>query len=235
MLTPLGRASSSRTDSKKSLCPTSDPTLAGESSFDLLPTIDVVVENFSPGVMARLGLGYDDLKAANPAVIMASISGFKAGHQRAAELRLCDPGAWRVMHMTGDLMDHQRLLASDLPTPTQASTPLPVSATRRCSGERTGEGTHLDVSMLDAVFHMHEYGVQGPSITKGEWQPMRAGRHYQALSPGGTFKAPGGWVVIFCAQAQVAKFFAAITGQPELINDDRFATNPGRLEHRELP
>ncbi len=220
---------------KKSLCLDIGTAEGRAIIFELLPTIDIVVENFSPGVMARLGLAYDDLKAVNDKIIMASVSGFGQDGP-LSELPSYDfvtQAYGGVMHMTGD-PDGPPTFAgfglADTNAGVHAFAGLGYALLNR---EKTGQGTHLDVSMLDAVFHMHEYGVQGPSITKGEWQPMRAGRHYQPLSPGGTFKAPDGWVVIFCAQAQIAKLFKAM-GQPELLEDQRFATNSGRLEHREL-
>ncbi|MDH4147741.1 MAG: CoA transferase, partial [Acidimicrobiia bacterium] len=61
---------------------------------------------------------------------------------------------------------------------------------------------------------------------------MRQGRHYQPLSPAGSFKAPQGWIVILCTQGQVDGLWRAM-GRPELGTDARFATNQGRIEHRD--
>jgi CoA:oxalate CoA-transferase len=61
---------------------------------------------------------------------------------------------------------------------------------------------------------------------------MRQGRHYQPLSPAGTFKAPQGWIVILCTQNQVDYLWAAM-GRPELADDPRFKNNQGRLDHRD--
>ena len=57
--------------------------------------------------------------------------------------------------------------------------------------------------MVDALFHMQENAVHAASMTDGEFVPMRQGRHYQPLSPAGTFKAPQGWIVILCTQGQI--------------------------------
>ena len=69
-------------------------------------------------------------------------------------------------------------------------------------------------------------------MTEGEFVPMRQGRHYQPLAPAGTFKAPQGWIVILCTQGQIGYLFDAI-GRPELLDDPRFASNQGRLDHRD--
>ena len=98
--------------------------------------------------------------------------------------------------------------------------------------DRTGEGSHIDVSMVDALFHMHENNVQATSITDGEYEPMRAGRHYGPVAPAGSFEGPDGWIVLLCGVNQIANLWDAL-GQPELADDPRFATNDTRIEHRD--
>ncbi|MDP6299457.1 MAG: CoA transferase, partial [Acidimicrobiales bacterium] len=65
----------------------------------------------------------------------------------------------------------------------------------------------------------------------GEYIPMRQGTEFQMLSPAGSFHGPEGWIVILCAEAQIANLYEAM-GYPELANDERFKGNPARLENR---
>ena len=98
--------------------------------------------------------------------------------------------------------------------------------------DRTGEGSHIYVSMVDALFHMHENNVQATSITSGEYEPMRAGRHYGPVAPAGSFKGPDGWIVLLCGVNQIKNLWEAL-GSPELADDPRFTTNDTRIEHRD--
>ncbi|MAE94210.1 MAG: CoA transferase [Deltaproteobacteria bacterium] len=199
----------------------------------LVAHVDVVVENFSPGVMARRGLGYDDLRAVNPRVVMVSVSGFGqdgplAGHQ---SFELIAQGYGGMMHMTGEPdgpPTFAGLAVGDTNAGVHAFAAIGYALLRR---ERTGLGMHVDVSMLDALFQMQEMAVQAPSLTGGEWQTTRYGGHYEPLSPAGRFKGPEGWIVLLCAHNQIGNLFEAM-GRPELASDERFRNNNERIRHR---
>lgn len=218
---------------KRSICVDLTRPEGVEIVKELVPMVDIVVENYSAGVMARRGLSYDDLAAINPRVIMASISGFgqtgPLAHKTAFDyIAQAYSG---IMHVTGD--------PNGPPTPTgfalgdnnagfHAFAGLGYALYRR---DRTGRGCHLDVSMVEALFHMHEEAVVGPSIDP-EYKAERRGRHYGSLAPAAPFKAPDGWIVILCTQGQIATLWDAMD-RPEFNDDPRFATHRARLEHRE--
>ncbi len=218
---------------KRSLCLDLRHPEAQQVIHRLIPTIDVVVENFTPGVLARHGLGYDDLAAINPGVIMASVSGF--GQEGSYRHRSCfdfiAQGYAGVMHMTGE-PDGPPYFAGigsgDVTAGVHAFAGVGYALYQR---DRTGRGTHIDVSMVDALFHMQEHAVGAASMTGGEFQPNRQGRHYQPVSPAGTFKAPEGWIVIICMPNQIDGLWAAM-GEPALARDPRFATAEGRQANR---
>ena len=97
--------------------------------------------------------------------------------------------------------------------------------------ERTGQGCHIDASMVDSLVHMHETAVYAPSIDES-YVPMRSGRHYQPSSPGAAFRGPEGWIVVFVTQGQIDGLWRAL-GRPELGDDERFRNNDGRLANRD--
>ena len=199
----------------------------------LIATADIVVENFSPGVMDRKGLSYDELSKDHPELIMVSISGFgQTGPLSSRPAFDFIAQAYSgIMHMTGE-PDGPPLFVgiglADVNVGVHAFAALGHALFRR---ERTGRGTHLDISMVDSLVHMHETAIYAPSITDGQYEPMRQGRFYQPAQPGGVYQGPQGWIVIFCTQGQLAGLWDAM-GQPSLSDDARFATNDARLEHR---
>jgi crotonobetainyl-CoA:carnitine CoA-transferase CaiB-like acyl-CoA transferase len=200
----------------------------------LVPHVDVVVENYSHGVMSRRGLDWEALSAVNPRLIMASVSGFgQTGPLRhKTSFDFIAQAYAGIMHMTGDpdgAPTFVGLGVGDTNAGFHAFAGIGYALYRR---DRTGKGAHIDVSMVDALFHMHETAVHAASMTNGEFVPMRQGRHYQPLSPAGTFKAPQGWIVILCTQNQVDYLWAAM-GRPDLADDPRFRNNQGRLDHRD--
>lgn len=218
---------------KRSLCVDLRAPEAIDLLHDLVRRVDVVVENSTPGVMARKGLGYDDLAAVNPAIIMASISGFGQTGP-LAERRSFDfiaQAMTGMMHMTGEPDGPPYFVGvglADTNAGVHAFASIGYALLRR---HRTGRGTHIDIAMTDAMFHMHEFAVQASSITGDRSLPLRQGRHYQPASPAGSFRGPEGWIVVLCTQDQVKSLWGAM-GRPGLADDPRFATNAARVANR---
>lgn len=201
---------------------------------ELVRHVDVVVENATPGVMERKGLGYQDLKEVNPGIVMASISGFGqyGPYRDRKSFDFIAQAMTGLMHMTGEPDGPPFFVGvgiADVSSGVHAFAGIGYALLRR---DRTGKGAHVDVAMTDAMFHMHEFAVQASSITGDRSLPMRAGLHYQPAAPAGTFRAPGGWLVILCTDQQVHYLWDAM-GRPDLALDPRFATNADRLAHRD--
>ncbi|MDH4147809.1 MAG: CoA transferase [Acidimicrobiia bacterium] len=218
---------------KRSLCVDLRRPEGAELVRRLVPHVDVVVENFSPGVMARRGLDYDTLAALHPGVILASISGFgQTGPLRdKTSFDMIAQAYSGIMALTGEPDGPPSLVGlgiSDTATGVHAFAAIGYALFRRTM---TGRGAHLDVAMLDSMFHMQERAVFAPAMTEGEWVPRREGRHFRPTAPAGAFASPDGWIVVMCNQGQVAALFAAL-GRPELIEDPRFATNDARVANR---
>lgn len=217
---------------KKSLCIDARHSKGQEILRALVKKVDVVVENFSPGAIARLGFGYDVVKDLNPRIIMCSISALG----QSGPLALV-PGydyigqAYAgVTSMIGDpdgAPSFPMLGLGDVSTGVHAYAAIASALLYR---ERTGKGQYVDVSLLDSYFHCHELSVQLYSGTHGAVQPKRSGSHHFAVCPGGLFKGKQSYLFILCLDHQWATMCKAM-GQPALATDPRFATNVKRVEH----
>ncbi len=194
----------------------------------IIARADVLVENFRPGVMARLGLGYEDARALNPALVYCSISGF--GHtgpwsQRPAYDAVVQ-GMSGLMAITG---------SPDGPPVKPGSPVADLSAGLYafggiCAALRGGQGTHLDVAMYDATVSLLE-GAALRWLATGE-EPGRIGNAHFAIAPFDTFACRDRDITICAANDLLFGALSSAVGLPSLLTDARFATNALRHEHR---
>ena len=219
---------------KKSLCIDFDHPEGQRILKDLLKDADVFVENYGPGVLERRGFDWEAVRQINPRLVMASISGFgrTSSHSDRPAFDMIAQAFSGTMFMTGE--------PDGPPMPTGQSIGDVMSGVHAVAGigyalfhrERTGNGQFVDISMVDSLFHSQELAVQGPSLTGMRWKPKRSGHRSAINSPLGAFKAPQGWIVVQCMEAQWPRFVEAI-GQPELLTDDRFVDLMGRMRNRD--
>lgn len=217
---------------KKSLCIDPRHPKGQEILKALVKKVDVLVENFSPGTIARLGFGYDVVKELNPRIIMCSLSALgQTGPLSAVPGYDYIAQAYAgVTYMIGDPdgpPSFPMLGVGDVSTGVHAYAAIASALLYR---ERTGKGQYLDIALLDAYFHCHELNVQLYSGTGGAVQPKRSGAHHYAISPAGLFKGKSTYLFILCLEHQWAVLCRAM-GKPELIEDPRFATNVKRVEN----
>jgi crotonobetainyl-CoA:carnitine CoA-transferase CaiB-like acyl-CoA transferase len=199
---------------------------------DLVTKVDVVVENFAPGVIARLGLGYEAVSALNPRIVMCSISGFGqtgplanlTGYDGCGQ---AFAGFTSMCGETGEAPYMPMVAFGDVSTGAHAMGAVACALLYR---ERTGRGQHLDISLLDTYFHYHEAAVQITSLSGGATVPTRCGRHAYYLAPAGIFKSREGYLIIAVVEHQWPQVCAAM-GRPELATDPLFATNDVRLKN----
>jgi CoA:oxalate CoA-transferase len=200
----------------------------------LVGKVDVVVENFGPGVMEKRGLSYKDLKPLNPRLVMASISAYgresplshKTGYDWVAQAFA------GIMHMTGAADGPPMPVGmgiADVSSGVHAFSAIGYALFHR---ERTGEGQWLDISMIDSMFHMNEISVQGTSLTDGAFVPKRAGNNHPLVAPFGVFKGPTGYLVILALQLQWKGLCEAME-QPALEHDPRFADSTSRAKNQQ--
>ena len=209
--------------SKRSLCMDLNHAKTDGLIRQLVAEVDVVVENFGPGVMQRRQWDFDSLIKINPQLVMASVSAFgrtgplahKTGFDWIAQAFA------GIMHMTGpkDGPPHPvGVGVADISTGVHAFASIGYALFNR---ERTGEGQYMDISMIDSLFHLHEVNLQVHHLTDGEFVPKRMGAHHALLCPCGVFKAAQGYISILVTQAQWRGMCAAL-GKPELEHDPRF-------------
>lgn len=200
---------------------------------ELVSEVDVVVENFSTRVANKRGLDYASLKKINPRIIVASVSAFgrnspyanKTGYDWIAQ------GFTGVMHMTGpkDGKPHPVGVAiADSNAGVHAFSAIGYALYYR---EKTGKGQHLDIAMVDALFHMNEITLQAYSASDGAYVPMRSGEHHPLVCPCGVFKSAEGYMVLLVLQNQWQGLCDAM-GQAGLASDPRFATQDARAKNQ---
>ena len=208
---------------KRSLCIDLNHAETDGLIRQLVAEVDVVVENFGPGVMQRRRWDFDSLIEINPKLVMASVSAFG----RTGPLAHRTGFDWiaqafaGIMHMTGpkDGPPHPvGVGVADISTGVHAFASIGYALFNR---ERTGEGQYMDISMVDSLFHLHEVNLQVHQLTDGEFVPKRMGAHHQLLCPCGVFKATQGYISILVVQAQWGGMCKAL-GRPELEHDPRF-------------
>lgn len=216
---------------KKSLCVDLRKPEGAAIVRELVPKVDVVVENFAPGVIGRLGFGYEAMRALNPKIVMASISllgqsgelSYKPGydHVGAAYAGVIDitgyPDRAPVFTTMG---------MGDVGTGVHTFSAVLAALLHR---ERTGRGQYIDISLVDCYFHYHDLNVQLISLSGGERGPRRNGPHHYMVCPAGTFKSRDGYMFIVALDQQWPGLARAI-GRPELADDPRFKTNAARVE-----
>ena len=200
---------------------------------ELVPKVDVVIENFSPGTLGRYGLGYDDLKALNAQLIMCSISGFgqdgPLAHKPGVDtLAQAMSG---LLHLTGDPDKAPTYVGLFIADENAGVHGLASVCAALYYREKTGCGQYIDLSLLECLFHLHDTAVQFYTLSDGKENPTRFGSHHYAVAPCGIFKASDGYVVIVVLEHQWKTFVKAV-GKPEWLDDPRFDTNQHRAENR---
>jgi crotonobetainyl-CoA:carnitine CoA-transferase CaiB-like acyl-CoA transferase len=206
-------------------------------ALDLAARADVLLENFRPGALARLGLDYATLAKVNPRLIYCSVSGF--GHAGVPEWTrrpgydLAIQGMGGLASLTGEEGGtplKSGVSIADLAAGLYALVGILVALHAR---GRTGRGQHVDVSMLDGQISLLTYHA-GIHFATGA-VPSRRGNKHPSIVPYETFRAADGWVNIAVGNDAQFRALCAAVGAPiaQLAADARFATNGARVENRE--
>ncbi len=202
-----------------------------QTARSLARDADALVENFRPGVMESLGLGYEDLRRENPRLVFCSITGF--GHGAGAVL----PGYDLVVQAVGGLMS---ITGSPDGEPQKVGVALVdvlaglfatvgiLSALRH--RERTGRGQRVDVTLLGSL--LSALVNQGSAYTVAGVVPGRMGNAHPSIAPYELFETGEGQLVIAVGTDRQFTDLCEVVGAPELAADERFATNSRRVAHR---
>lgn len=200
-------------------------------ALELAKKADVVIENFRPGVMERLGLGPQVLRAAKPGLVYCSISGFGRDVDRAG-YDLVIQGMGGIPSITGDPTGGPAKCGAsiaDLVTGLYAVQGILAALQRK---NRTGQGALVDVPMIDGQVALLTYHASG--LLNGGSTPQRLGNHHPSIHPYGTYSASDGFLNVAVGNDRLFGLFCECVGHPEWAIDDRFSTNANRVAHRGL-
>ncbi len=194
---------------------------------------DIVLENFRPGVMDRLGLGYEDLRADNPGLIYCSITGFgkNSPHADKPAFDIVAQALSGVMHMNREPDQAPNKLS--LPLGDMAGSIFSLFGVLAALHERnlTGQGKLVEIAMLDSLIAMQGYLSQIYFVSGQDPEPV--GTRHPSIVPYGSFPTSDGHVIVACLTERFWHNFARCLGLEVLIDDPRFALYENRLAHRD--
>jgi crotonobetainyl-CoA:carnitine CoA-transferase CaiB-like acyl-CoA transferase len=200
----------------------------------LVAKADVFVQNFAPGATERLGLGAEALRAAHPRLITCSISGYgpDGPYRDAKAYDLLIQSEAGLVAVTGseEAPAKSGIPAADIGAGMYAFSGILAALYER---ERTGVGTHVEVSLFDALVEWMGFPLY---YTQGSGRaPRRSGTSHAAIAPYGTFRAGDDTEVVVGIQneREWAAFCDVVLRRPDLACDPRFATGARRLENRQ--
>ena len=198
----------------------------------LVKDADVIIENFRPGVMDKLGLSYAALSQINPGIIYASISGFgtygpysqRPGYDVTAQ------AIGGIMYLTGEAGGAPMRIGSSYGDTTAGVNAVLAILAALYSRSMTGLGQMVETSLVDSLVALStqdyiRYFAAG-------MVPERMGNIYKTWTPYGTYKAKDGYYNIGCGTDRHFALFCRAMGRPELAADPRFTDHPHRVNHR---
>ncbi|WP_330445892.1 CoA transferase [Kocuria rhizophila] len=217
---------------KESVCLDLREDEGRELARELALRADVVVENFKPGGMAKLGLGYDEISVENPGVVFVSVSGFgTAGGAHLAGYDFLVQAVGGLMSITGRA-DGEPTKAGvalvDVLTAKDATIGTLAALEQR---RRTGRGAHIDVSLLSSL--------QGALVNQGQAYlgagkvPQRMGNDHPSIVPYQLLQCSDAPLAVTVGNDRQFRKFTEALGIPETAEDERYASNGARVDHRE--
>ena len=228
----MGTSFLAQNANKKSLTLNLKEERGAEIFRKLVPTADVLVENFRPGVMERLGFSFQKLRELNPKLIYCAISGFgqtgpdayKPAYDQIIQ------GLSGVMAVNGD--ERLNPLRCGFPVcdtvgGLNAAFAIMAALYHR---ERTGEGQFVDVALLDSIMPL--MGWVAANLLIGKQQPQLLGNDNFTAAPSGTFVTQDGYINIAANQQEQWEAVCDLLGAPELKSDPRFQERDTRKNNR---
>lgn len=201
---------------------------------ELVQEVDVIVENYRPGTMEKLGLGYDVLKELNPKLIYAAASGF--GHSGPYSKRPAYDGVVQamggIMSITGPKGGKPTRVGpsiGDIAAGMFTTIGILAALTNR---NETGKGQKVDVAMLDCQVAMLENAIARYVVTNEP--PKPAGNRHTSIVPFEPFESADGEIVIAVGNDAIWKRFCSVSDLDTIVDDERFAINPKRNENYDV-
>ncbi len=197
---------------------------------------DVLIENYKFGDLARYGLGYDDLKVINPGLIYCSVTGFgqTGPFKERPGYDFMIQGMGGMMSVTGEPdgapgggPQRAGVPVADIITGMYASIAICAAIASR---ERTGRGQHIDCALLDSQIALMSY--QNANFFSTGKSPSRIGNLHPNIVPYQPFRTSDGSVIVACGNDNLYRRLCDVIQRPDLVTDERFATNGKRVENR---
>lgn len=220
---------------KKTMCMDLSKPEAQEICHELVKTVDVVVENFTPGVMKKFNLDWATLKGVNPSLIMCSISclGQEGELSHLPGFDYIGQAYSGVLGMTGEKGGYPALSGmafGDVSTGAHAYGAIVTALFHKLRGAKGGQ--YLDISLLDCLFTYHEMNVQVIAASEGEMRPERSGHHHGMVAPLGLFKCQDRYLIIIAIGRQWENLIKLIDRE-ELLTDPGHQDVNGRMKNNQ--
>jgi crotonobetainyl-CoA:carnitine CoA-transferase CaiB-like acyl-CoA transferase len=221
---------------KQGLCINLKDPRGLEMMHKLTDTADVFVENYRPGALEKLGLGYAELAKRNPKLVYCSVSAYghtgpdaaQAGFGLIAEAK---SGAMAMIGVPGEPPPLFRIALADTYTGIHGVAAVCAALLGRTN---SGRGQHIDMALYDTMVSMHEYAVQCYTLSGGKEIPVQTGHDLPQSTVYGVFAGRDGYFVIAAQVDDAWKRLAGLIGGAELAADSRFHDPAGRNAHREV-
>jgi len=201
---------------------------------EMISKSDVVIENFRPGTMAKLGMAPETLVAENPQLIVCSISGFGQTGPMSQEpaYDTVVQALSGLMSVTGFPDGSATRVGTSIGDLSAGLFAYAAITTALFAREKTGKGTTIDISMLDGLFSLMEHGLMDSLALKID--PKRIGNRHPSITPFDAFNCQDRQLVICCGNDVLFSHLCNTVGLPDLPKDDRFSTNEKRNENQEI-
>src|SRR6202042_1331856 len=205
-----------------------------EVLWRLIDTADVLVENFRPGAMDRLGFSYAAVSARRPTLVYCSISGF--GNTGLMKDRpgydVIVQGEAGIQDITGPADGPPYKVGTSIADLISGLNGSQAILAALYAAKTTGRGQHVSVSMYEAVASLLSFNASIYFATGAS--PKRRGNAHATIVPYETFEASDGWISLGVANDELWKRFCGAVARPELTNDPRFAKAADRVRNREI-
>ncbi|NTZ10302.1 CaiB/BaiF CoA transferase family protein [Burkholderia metallica] len=204
---------------------------------ELAAQSDVVLENYKVGQLKKYGLDYDALRAVKPDLVYCSVTGFgqTGPYAHRAGYDFIVQGIGGFMSITGERdgepgggPQKAGVAIADLATGLYSTIAVLAALAHR---DRTGEGQYIDMALLDVQVALLA-NMNTNFLASGK-PPVRWGNAHPNIVPYQTFQTRDGWIIVAVGNDGQFRKFVEAGGQPELADDERFATNPSRVRHRD--
>lgn len=219
---------------KRGLCINLKDPRGLELLHKLTDTADVFVENYRPGALEKLGLGYEELSRRNPKLVYCSVSAYghtgpdaeRAGFGLIAEAK---SGAMSLIGVPGEPPPLFRMPIADMYAGMYGVSAICAALLGRAS---SGCGQHIDIALYDCMVSMHDFAAQSYLMSGGKEVPVQTGHDLPQSTVYGVFAAPDGYLVIAAQVDDAWKRFARLIGGEAYAGQTRFHDQAGRNRHR---